>query len=399
MSIEQSLIGCILQNNDILADIADIVTPLDFKEMNARDVYNFTLARWKNNEITDLVVISASLKGVDFKWVAESTMVPIISMAKSYAVKIAESAKVDRLRLGIDNILLDKDMSSDDILFKISNIAIDESSNDEDITDSVGCVGEFDDLLKSGGVQGLSTGYMFLDQLDIVLVRGDYWVIGADTSVGKTALALNIFCYLIASYECKICLISTEMTRRQIMSRIISYFTNIASITIFRGRCSRVDNERVKKCMDWLKTRLFFISEKTFEISKIENKVRSLNMKHDIDLFIVDYLQHCRSRRFKGRYDILTDVSNRCQELAKVTETTCLALSQISNEVAKNVKGRTKYKGSGDIDGDVDVGIVLEPGKDDTRKLRAHIKKNRHGAKGVFKLMFTKNYSKIEETI
>lgn len=397
MSLEQSLIGCILKDNDILADIADIVKPLDFKDSNAREVYSLALKRWKAGDSTDLMIISAHLKSLNFKWIAESTIAPIVSMAKSYAISIAESAKVCRIRDGLEGVLSDKHSNSNDLIYKISNISLDESNNDDDITDSKGCVTEFQTMLDSGGTNGLSTGYMVLDQLDIVLVRGDYWVIGADTSVGKTALALNIFCNLIADSDCKTCIISTEMTRKQILSRVISFFTDIAAILISRNRLCAKDVVKVRECMAWLESKLFFISEKTYEISQIENKIRSLNMKHDLDVFFVDYLQHCRSRGCKGKYDILTDVSNRLQELAKVTETTGVALSQISNETAKNINGRMEFKGSGDIGGDVDVGIVLEPNKNDKRRIRAHIKKNRHGQIGEFNLMFTPNYSRIQE--
>jgi len=393
--IEKNLIGCILNKNNVLADVSSVVAARDFTSEGSRDIYKFCLEMWRADKVVDLPLVFSSVKGVDPSWLAESTSFNNTSMAVSYAEKIAEKAKLGRLRVSIGGVLEDDMSDSDTLVSRVSDIVISECGEDEDIADSGSCVAEFGGMIDSGGVDGYSTGYDALDILDIKLVKGDYWVIGASTSVGKTAFAINIFCNLLAETDAKICMISTEMTRKQIMSRLVAYFTNIASIKIMRGKSSQHELETIHKCLAWLK-KIFFVSEKTYEIANIENRVRSLKMKHGVDVVFVDYLQHCRSNEYKDKYAALTNISSRLQELGKVADVCCVALSQLSNDYGKN-GGSIQFKGSGDIAGDCDVGIILVKSPKTKGRIQGCIDKNRHGSLGEIKLDYNKNYSKLEE--
>ena len=398
MNIQQALVGALLSDNSMIATIAGIVSEEDFTDIESQSVFNFIYSRWQDNKTTDLIIAFSLLKDkVSVTCLSEATSIGIPAVSINYAEQVAEEAKLNRLRTSLHNIANDSLADSNDIIAQVSSAVISEACHDDDITDSKSCVDEFDNMLTAGGVVGLSTGYSVFDNLDIAMVKGDYWVVGAATSVGKTAFALNIFCYLLENDNAKVCIISTEMTRKQILSRVIAYFTNIPATKIIKNLTGNNDKKIISDCMAWLKQRTFFISEKTFEISQIENKVRSLTMKHDLDVVIIDYLQHCRSKDYKDKYSVLTNVTARLQELAKVSETCILALSQLSNEASKNTKGNLEFKGSGDIAGDCDVGIVLSPSPNDPAILKAYIKKNRHGARGEAGLKYSKSYARLEE--
>lgn len=395
MTLEKALVGAILQKNSVIADIANITSPVDMEDHTASEVYKFVLSRWMENKETDIIIAARS--GLNPVWLAESTDEGFPSMAVSYAEQIAEMARVKRLKNTL-GVISKNNTQSQDILDDMANLLISEAGTDEDIADANECVSEFDEMLKAGGISGFSTGYYCFDNLDISLIKGDYWVVGAGTNVGKTAFALNVFCYLLENLNAKICMISTEMTRKQLLSRMLAYFTHIPANKIIKNNLqSDIDQENVQKAMKLLESKTFFISEKTFEISAIENKVRGLNLKHDIDIVFIDYLQHCRSKQYKDRYSVLTDVTARLQELAKVSETCIVALSQLSNDAVKNPKGSLEFKGSGDIAGDCDVGIVLEVSDVKPEVLNVRIKKNRHGGKGIGKLKYNLSFSKLEE--
>lgn len=394
--IEQNLIGCILNKNSIIVDIIDIVKPNDFTNNDARRIYKLCIDFWRADKNIDIVVALAELKDINPAWLAESSMFQNMRMATVYAGQIAETAKRERINKSVTEAISDKMNTSSDVINLISNIVLEDASCDSDIADSASCVDEFGEMLKSGGLKGYSSGYKILDSLDIKLIRGDYWVVGASTSVGKTSFALNIFCHLLLSGDVKICMVSTEMTRLQIISRLVAYFTNIAGIKIIKGNAHASEQEKIQKSLTWLKTKLFFISEKTFEITSIENKVRSLNLKHGLDVVFIDYIQHCRSTDYSDKYASLTNISGRLQELGKVAGVCCIALSQLSNDYGKN-GGSLEFKGSGDIAGDCDVGIILKKRKPRDPILKISVKKNRHGPLGSGHLKYNPNYSKLED--
>lgn len=396
--MEQSLIGAILNNNDVLADVASIVKVDDFVEPRAALIYELCLTRWKDGRKTDIVIAAGEMAGkVDAGWIAGSTDGGMVSNSTGYAEKIAEKAKLARVKRGILEAAQTA-IDSDSLISLLADIGVRESGQGEDIVGAAGCVDEFSAMRKSGGLVGLSSGYGFLDSKDIMAVPGDYWAVGAATSIGKSALAMNFFTKFIEESNAKICMVSTEMTRNQMMARLVGCLTDIPSGAIMKNKLrGQVDVEKVEKAERFLKGRTFFMSEKTRDISDIENTVRGLDLKTGLDIVFVDYLQHCRSSSYKSQYDILSDVTNRLQNLSKQTETTVIGLSQLSNAAARDPDGNLEFKGAGDIAADCDVGLILRRNKNDKSILRADIKKNRHGALGSQALQFTKSYAILEE--
>ncbi len=401
--MEQALIGAILKENNIIPDIARIVSVRDFTDFKAASAYRLCLDRWQTGEVTDIVIASKMLKVFsgwdDPGWIAESTDIGLVSNCLGYAGEIAEKSRLKRVKINLSDAI-NTAIDSNDILSKIADIGIKESSKENDVTSAKDCVDKFSIMRRKGGMNGLSTGYDFLDKKYITAVPGDYWAIGAATSVGKSAFAVNMFTNLLNESDAKICMISTEMTNNQMMSRLIGCLTDIPAIYIIKNDIrDQADLERIEIAENWLSKRVFFMSEKTREISEIEGIVRGLDLKVGLDVIFVDYLQHCRSSSYKKQYDILSDVTGRLQNLSKQIESTIIGMNQLSNATARDSGGNLEFKGAGDIAADCDIGIILRKSKKDRSILNAEIKKNRHGPLGCQVLKFTKSYAILEEIL
>lgn len=396
--MEQALIGAILQKNDILADIANIVSAVDFEDSRAAILFNLCLDRWKDGKQTDIVIAVGEMSGkIDPMWIVTATDSGSILHSTGYAEKVAEAAKLKRIKEGVLKAS-ESAFDSNELISLISDISIKEAGRDDDVTSAEDCVSLFSEMRKSGGLIGKSSGYGFLDRKDIMAVPGDYWAIGAATSVGKSAFAINLFTKLLVDEDAKISIISTEMTKHQMMARIIGCLTDIPSGAIMKDKLrGQLDEEKVAKAEKYLASKVFFMSEKTRDIAEIENVVRGLDLKKGLDVVFVDYLQHCRSRNYKSQYDILSDVTGRLQNLSKQTDTTIIGLNQLSNAAAKDPEGNLEFKGAGDIAADCDIGIILRKNKSDKSMLLAEIKKNRHGALGRQALQYSKSFAMLEE--
>lgn len=396
--MEQALIGAILKDNSILPTVAGIIEPEDFTEKNAEIVYRFCLDKWRSGAPVDIVIAAMSLKKIcNVGWIAESVDIGFVSNCLGYAGGIAEKAKMKRLKDSLSKAI-DSAITSNDIIQDIASIGIKETKNHEDVTDAPTCIDQFTKMRAKGGLTGASTGFSFLDRKHISAVPGDYWAVGAATSVGKSAFAVNMFINFLRNSDSKICMVSTEMTKHQIISRLVACLTDIPAIYIIKNAVKRpTDLENIAKAESWLSQRTFFVTEKTREIAEIENIVQALDLKVGLDVVFVDYLQHCRSGKHTRQYDILSDVTGRLQNLSKQVSATVIGLNQLSNDAAKNTSDNLEFKGAGDIAADCDVGIILQKNKSDRRKLKVDIRKNRHGELGCQVLNFTKSYAILEE--
>lgn len=79
---------------------------------------------------------------------------------------------------------------------------------------------------------GLETGFTLLDRYTLGLQRGDFIIIAARPSMGKTAFALNIAANICQSAKKRVLLFSLEMTSSQLLHRFLSNITRINSFKI-----------------------------------------------------------------------------------------------------------------------------------------------------------------------
>lgn len=71
-----------------------------------------------------------------------------------------------------------------------------------------------------GKMQGISSGYVSIDELTKGFVPGEVTVLGGATSNGKTALAVNI-CARVVKKNIPVLFVTLEMTHEQLVSRLI----------------------------------------------------------------------------------------------------------------------------------------------------------------------------------
>lgn len=79
---------------------------------------------------------------------------------------------------------------------------------------------------------GLETGFTLLDRYTLGLQRGDFIIIAARPSMGKTAFALNLASNICQGAKRRVLLFSLEMTNSQLLHRFLSNLTRINSFKI-----------------------------------------------------------------------------------------------------------------------------------------------------------------------
>jgi replicative DNA helicase len=217
--------------------------------------------------------------------------------------------------------------------------------------------------------------------------------------MGKTALSLNILINVIKYSKLPILFFSLEMSKEQIMYRLLAMETNVNQMRLRNGKLSQNDWIKVNKMVNILsKLPLFIDDTSDLSIQNIRSKIKTLMFEQtQVGLVIIDYLQLMQNSRLK--------VENRVQELSQITRSLkmiarefnipIIALSQLSRNVENRVEKRpmlSDLRESGSIEQDADLVLMLYRKQyydlDNSNEIELIIAKQRNGPIGNVKLQF-----------
>lgn len=214
---------------------------------------------------------------------------------------------------------------------------------------------------KNSGLSGIGTGLFDYDRFSGGMQKTDLVIIAGESSQGKTSLALTMLKNAVIRYNARAAVYSLEMSKSQLVARIISQETEISAKKILNKSLSNIDIDKVIKASERLNNLpVFFDESSSSTIDQICNSIRKLKLKHNINLVVVDYLQLVGST-LKNRTDEsqIADIARRLKNVAKELNISVIALSQLSRERSypKPTKGR--LRGSGQIEEAADIVLLI----------------------------------------
>ncbi|PFW88144.1 replicative DNA helicase [Bacillus pseudomycoides] len=259
---------------------------------------------------------------------------------------------------------------------------------------------------------GIETGFSALNKMTCGLQEGDFVVIGARPSMGKTAFALNIALHAAKS-GAAVGLFSLEMSNKQLLKRMVSCLGEVSG--------KRLKNPKHRFTIeDWGKTSRAFaeigdlplgIYDKAgVTTQEIWVQVRKLKRKYGDKklLVIIDYLQLITGdSKYRGnRFQEMSEISRKLKLLARDLNVCVVALSQLSRGVESRQDKRpllSDLRETGQIEQDADL-IMLMYREDYYEKETEHkditeiqIAKHRNGPVGMLRLRFLKEFGRFLE--
>jgi len=250
------------------------------------------------------------------------------------------------------------------------------------------------------GYPGLFPCYDLLSRTIRKASPGHLWIVGAWTSVGKSAWLVDYICRTYRNSETNpgIAIFSTEMSSEQYLLRCLANETALPTWKITDGIMTPVQQNKVEEARKKYNKKNLYIYDKLYRIEDIECAARMIKDAKGLDIIAIDYLQNIWGEG--SIYERMSRLSPILQYLSKELEVTVIALSQVSNQHAKGDSGGLiNYKGAGEIAASADLGIELEREKENKERMRFIVKKNRHGKLGEGVLEFTNEYTRLTEII
>lgn len=247
-----------------------------------------------------------------------------------------------------------------------------------------------------GGLLGVGTGFVDLDEITQGMKQGELIVLAARPSVGKTALSLTI-AYEVAKRGQTVGIFSMEMDRELLLQRLLAIDLGLPTTEIPR-RLRRGDRAILDALGRLSELPIYIDHTPSLNVFAIRDRARRLSSREPVALWIVDYLQ--LGQGLSERDDEvrrITAVSQGLMNLAREFRTPVLALSQLSRAVearASHVPMLADLRGSGSIEQDASqVWFIYreelyEPETDKAGIAEIYISKHRNGETGVASLRF-----------
>jgi replicative DNA helicase len=258
---------------------------------------------------------------------------------------------------------------------------------------------------------GLASGFYDLDSLTQGFQKSDLIIIAGRPSMGKTALCLNIALNVIKNSKLPVLIFSLEMSKEQIMYRLVAMETNISQMRLKSGKIYQNDWIKLNKIIKILSKLPFFIDDTSdLSIQDIRSKIKTLVFEQtQIGLIIIDYLQLMQNSKLKmeNRVQELSVITRSLKNLAREFNIPIIALSQLSRNVENRIDKRpilSDLRESGSIEQDADLVLMLYRTKyynsNQTNEQTSYlteliIAKHRNGPIGSIKLKFDEKRTKF----
>jgi replicative DNA helicase len=285
---------------------------------------------------------------------------------------------------------------------------------------------------RDGGLAGLATGLLDIDQKLGGLHPSDLLIIAGRPSMGKSSLAVNIAYNIAKQYRAgadkpvaggRVAFFSLEMSGDQLAARIISEASGIPSDRVRRGDIQPSEFGRYRDAaLEIEHIPLYIDASGGLSIGKLCARARRMKRRHGLELVVVDYLQLCTvSGGGQNRVQDVSMITQGLKALAKELSVPVIALSQLSRQVESRDDKRpmlSDLRESGSIEQDSDVVMFVfreayyleraepKPGTgehhdwiqrmNEVQSLaEVIIGKQRHGPIGTVKLHFSSDLTKF----
>ncbi|MGP1675500.1 MAG: replicative DNA helicase, partial [Candidatus Limnocylindrales bacterium] len=261
-----------------------------------------------------------------------------------------------------------------------------------------------------GEISGVRTGFTDLDALTTGLQPSDLVIVAARPSVGKTSFALNVAEHAAVKERKSVGVFSLEMSKEQLVLRMLSSVANIDSQRLRTGFLEELDFARIAPAMNSLSEAPMYIDD-TPNISAMElrTKARRLQAEAGLDLVVVDYLQLMQAtttNRDANRVQEVSEISRGLKALARELSVPVIALSQLSRqpEMRESKEPRlSDLRESGAIEQDADLVMFLWRDKErgsgdqdtDGEIINLKLAKHRNGPTGEVQLWFKKRQTRF----
>jgi replicative DNA helicase len=381
--VEEVVLGAIMLERDAIYKVQPILAEEAFYKEAHRQIYRTVLELAAGSQPIDLVTVTRRLKD---KGLLEEIGGPAVIMQLTRRVasgahiehhaRIIAQKYIQREVIRRCSVLMaaayEEDFDTLDAQWAVETQAVDDLFAGKSgmmhirdiLTETEADLIERQVLAEKGETPGVPTGLADLNNMNNGWQPGDLVILAARPSMGKTALALNMFAKAAAQRRKSVCIFSLEMENLKLSKRLVLSYGGIVRENMEKGRMTPGDWQAFNQAKAQLSDMNIYIDDSpgttvNYIGSIIRNKVR----RGECDLVVIDYLQLVESPETwgnKNREREVAEISRGLKKIAKAASVPVILLAQLNRGV-ENREDKTPrladLRESGAIEQDADIVI------------------------------------------
>lgn len=383
LEAEQSLLGCMIIDNEILSEVLEQLETDDFYQESHQYILSAMKMNFSERKPIDIVTLCDRLDsdgnlnragGVTYLSELAQSM-PSAANYRHY-FDIVKRDGINRKLIRAAGEIAKFARSSDDSvgsiqfaegkIYDVSRTV--DTSTMKDIREGSGIdavLEKFERLARDkDAYRGLITGFTRLDKLTNGLQRSDLIVIAARPGMGKTSLAMNIVEAAAIGGDAVCAVFSLEMPQTQIIQRLICSAANVSMSDALAGKLEPNDWKKIVKASDKLrKSKINIDDSSRVTPAEILSKCRRIKSKNNgrLDLVMIDYIQLISSgmkNADQNRTQEVAQITRELKIMAKELDVPVIALSQL-RRIQSSEPQLSDLRESGAIEQDADIVMFI----------------------------------------
>ncbi len=418
---EQSVLGSVLLDKDLLIMVIDVLSTEDFYAEQNAQIYDVMLTLFRKSEPIDLVTISEMLKNRNLLeksggigYLTSLATAPDFSQNILAYAKIVKDKSILRKLINASTQTIqncyDQTIEVSDILEKAEKAVFDVAQEKDQrglvpieniLMDSFEILQDL--YMRKEKLTGLTTGFSDLDRKLGGLQKTDLILIAPRPAMGKTAFSLNIAQNAALRGKAKVAIFNLEMSKEQLIQRMIASISRVELTKLKNGSLDDEEWPQITQGIRMLQSAQIHVDDSPgITVTELRSKCRRLKVEKGLDLVLIDYLQLMENEgKVESRQQEISKISRSLKILAKELECPVIALSQLSRAPEARSDHRpmlSDLRESGAIEQDADLVMFLYRddyyNKDSEQKniTEVIIAKHRHGEVGTIPLTWLGQY-------
>lgn len=424
---EQSVIGGLLLDGDLIDSIDGLLSPTDFFNGAHAEIFRAMLVLAQKGQKIDWLILQDEIEQDTLSYVGgadygikliEST--PTTASIISYANFVREKSilrSISKVGLHISENIRTKGLSAKDALITAEEMIFSVAERNErskgfiQASPIIGTVlDRLEKAIRGDKIEGaIYTGFNLLDSKFGALMPGNLYILAARPAMGKTAFVMNIVANAAIREKVACGVFSLEMTDTQLMLRMLGSEARVSVDRMIRGKSSKEEQAKIQANAPNVADAKIHIDDSSgLKISEIRSRARRLKREKRIELLVIDYLGKIRgSNRYGSKVHEVTEVVEGLKDMAKELNIPVIALAQLNRGVESRsppVPRLSDLRDSGSIEQEADVVMFLYrpevyfPGKKELVGVAdIIIEKNRHGSIGLLPFVFSHKSIRFED--
>lgn len=423
--VEQLVLGALILEKDAYPQVQEILSTDCFYGERNQSLFNAIMGLAEAERPVDAATVVEQLKAdgnlskVGIPYIATLTSIVNSTAHLGFHARVLYDKMIQRKLISFSNQVIqnafdeEKDVKDTMTTAESELFAITQGTNKDDVQSVKELLPSVLESIKESlnrkeGMSGINTGFRELDNITSGWQRSDLVIIAARPAMGKTAFIISMARAMAVDYGTPVGIFSLEMSKEQLMTRLVVNHSGIANESIKRGTMTQDELQLFMSSMQTFEDAPIFIDDNSgLTVFDLRSKVRRLVRTFGVKIIFIDYLQLMTASGLNNnanREQEVSTISRSLKQLAKELNITVVALSQLNRGVESRAKeGKipqlSDLRESGAIEQDADMVCFIhrpeyyeiykdEDGNDLRGLAQIIVAKHRNGQVGKFYLHF-----------